>query len=81
MLNDDPRVLAHLGHAYASSGKKIEALKIPRPALCLTGPRAHEGEDVGAMLPLRAEHIDAYCNMVLRDINVSFSDRGNYRES
>jgi TolB-like protein/Tfp pilus assembly protein PilF len=27
-LNDDPRVLAHLGHAYASSGKKIEALKI-----------------------------------------------------
>ncbi len=27
-LNDDPGVLAELGHAYASSGKKTEALKI-----------------------------------------------------
>jgi TolB-like protein/Tfp pilus assembly protein PilF len=27
-LNDDPQVLAALGHAYASSGKKTEALKV-----------------------------------------------------
>ena len=27
-MNDDPQVLALLGHAYASSGKKTEAVKI-----------------------------------------------------